>query len=61
MANGGKKLALYWGQAKTYDMEPHTSQGPWTLRTTALSCFWKLWLEGLVRGFEEDKAQTWNI
>jgi hypothetical protein len=28
MADDGKKMALCWGQAGTYDMKPRTSQGP---------------------------------
>jgi hypothetical protein len=54
MANSGKKLALCWVQPRTYNTEPQKSQGPWTLRTTALSCFLKLWLEALERGFQGD-------
>jgi hypothetical protein len=60
MADGGKRLTLCWGQSDTYDTEPHTSQGPWSLRTAALSCFWKFWLEALGRGFEGDQVQAWN-
>jgi hypothetical protein len=47
MADGGKQMALCWGQAGTYDTEPQTSQGSWPLRAAALSCYWKLWLEAL--------------
>jgi hypothetical protein len=60
MAYGGKRLALCWGQTCTYDTEPQASQGPCPLRTAALSCYWKLWLEALERGFEGDQGQAWD-
>jgi hypothetical protein len=60
MADGEKRLALCWGQSGTYDTEHQTSQGPWPLLTVYLSCFWKLWLEALERGFEGNKGQAWN-
>jgi hypothetical protein len=60
MTDGGKWLALCWGQTGTYNMEPRVSQGPWPLRTAALSCYWKLWLEDLERGLEVNQGQEWE-
>jgi hypothetical protein len=60
MANGGKKLALCWGQSGTNNTEHQTSQRPCPLWKTDLSCFWKLWLEALERGFQGDQDQAWN-
>jgi hypothetical protein len=42
MKYGRKRLALCWGQTGTYDTESQASQGPWHLRTAAISCYWKL-------------------
>jgi hypothetical protein len=61
MDGGGKKMTLCWGQAETCNMEPQISQGPWPLRATALSCYWKLWLEALEKWFNGDKGQAWNV
>jgi hypothetical protein len=58
MADGRKRLALWWGQSGTCDTEPQAIQGPCPLRTAALSCFWKLWLEALEIGFEGDQGQA---
>jgi hypothetical protein len=41
-------------------MEHPVSQGPWPLKAAALSCYWKLWMEALDKGFEGDEAQAWN-
>jgi hypothetical protein len=60
MADGRKRLALWWGQSGTCDTEPQAIQGPCPLRTAALSCFWKLWLEALERGFEVYQGQAWD-
>jgi hypothetical protein len=60
MDDCGRKMALFWVQTGTYDMGPHTSQGPWPLRAAALSCYWKLWLEALDKGFNGNEGQAWN-
>jgi hypothetical protein len=60
MADGRKRLALCGGQSSTNDTEPQASQGPWPLWTAALSCYWKLLLEALERGFEVDQGQSWD-
>jgi hypothetical protein len=60
MADGCKKMELCWVQAGTYNTEPKTSQGQCPLRSEALSCHWKLWLEALGKGFKGDEGQAWN-
>jgi hypothetical protein len=60
MSSGGKKIALCWGQSITYDRDPPASQGPWPLTPAALSCFWKLWLEALILGFDANQASAWD-
>jgi hypothetical protein len=60
MADADKKMALCWGQAGSYDTEPKTSQGPWPLRAAALSCYWKLWMDALGKGFKGDEGHAWN-
>jgi hypothetical protein len=60
MDGGGKNMALCWGQAGTYDTELQTNQCPWPLRSTSLSCYWKLWLEALDKGFKGDEGQAWK-
>jgi hypothetical protein len=57
---GGKQMALCWGQHGTYGMEPPNSQGPCPLRAAALSCYWKLWLEAMYKGFKGDAGQAWD-
>jgi hypothetical protein len=60
MSDGGKKMALCWGQAGKNNTEPPTSQCRWPLRAAALSCYWKLWLEALDEGFTGDEGRAWN-
>jgi hypothetical protein len=58
--SGWKKMAICWGQTGTYDTEPPVSQWHLSLKAAALSCYWKLWLEALDKGFEGNEAQAWN-
>jgi hypothetical protein len=60
MSACGKKIYPCWGKSQTYDRELYTSQGPCPLAAASFSCFWKLWLEALVRGVDADHVSVWD-
>jgi hypothetical protein len=70
-STGGQKSCIWvvnrWPSAgykmerTTENHQPAKAHGPCPpLRAAALSCYWKLWLEAMDKGFKGDKGQVWD-